>query len=143
MARFYSKKEEAETARRWIADDNRIESSAVQFEPGNGWVVLVVPKRIQCDDLAEDYDVRDGVPRSLNRPKPPPTEEERVEQKQPKTPVEPGGPPRKGKTKMAWDIANRLKDQGRDAIIAACLEAGLNKSTASVQYSKWKKAQGQ
>lgn len=43
--------------------------------------------------------------------------------------------------KVVWRIADEMKGQDRKAVIAACIEAGVNKSTANTQYYKWSKAQ--
>ncbi len=43
--------------------------------------------------------------------------------------------------KVVWRIADEMKGQDRKAVIAACIEAGVNKATASTQFYKWQKAQ--
>ena len=54
-------------------------------------------------------------------------------------------PPTKGATKMVWDIANSCYEQHpivdkelRGMVASKCEEAGINPSTVSVQFSKWK-----
>lgn len=48
--------------------------------------------------------------------------------------------PKKGVCKQVWDIASAFPMLNRSEIIEICQEKGINKSTASTQYSKWKKA---
>lgn len=69
----------------------------------------------------------------------------------PKTPRRPSGTvkplkrPKEGSaTGKVWDIADSLVTEGSEAptrqqVVEACEEQGLNKSTASTQYGKWKK----
>lgn len=45
--------------------------------------------------------------------------------------------------KVVWRIAEEMKGQPRAAVIAACVEAGVNKSTAATQYYKWSKQGGE
>lgn len=48
------------------------------------------------------------------------------------------------KTGKVWDIADKLAAKGkadRAKIIEACVKAGINKSTAAVQYLAWSKTQ--
>lgn len=42
--------------------------------------------------------------------------------------------------KVVWRLADEMKGQDRKAVIAACIEAGVNKATASTQFYKWQKA---
>lgn len=68
--------------------------------------------------------------------------------KEPKPVRNPGEPPTAPKagstTGKVWEIADRVCPAGaaidRNAIIAACKEAGINEATAATQYSKWKRA---
>lgn len=39
--------------------------------------------------------------------------------------------------KVVWRLAEEMKGADRKAVIQACVEAGVNKSTASTQYYKW------
>lgn len=62
-----------------------------------------------------------------------------------KAPREPGAPPPRPKatstTGRVWEIADRMREAGstdRKAVIAACEAEGINPSTASTQYGKWK-----
>lgn len=52
--------------------------------------------------------------------------------------------PSRGSTRKVWEIADSLVVDGvsgsRAAIIEACISAGVNKGTASTQYSAWVKA---
>ncbi|AGC35749.1 hypothetical protein ACP46_gp64 [Rhizobium phage RHEph06] len=41
--------------------------------------------------------------------------------------------------KTVWRIADEMVGQDRKAVIAACVAAGVNPSTASTQYYKWNK----
>lgn len=43
--------------------------------------------------------------------------------------------------KVVWRIAEEMKGADRKSVIAACVEAGVNKSTASTQYYKWQQSQ--
>lgn len=43
-------------------------------------------------------------------------------------------------TKLVWSIADSMPDADRKDVIAACVEQGVNKSTAQTQYYKWSKA---
>lgn len=51
-------------------------------------------------------------------------------------------PPHGTTTGRVWAIADRIAAAGgqRTQIITACVNAGINESTAATQYSKWKKA---
>lgn len=44
--------------------------------------------------------------------------------------------------KVVWRIAEEMKGQDRKAIVAACVAAGVNQSTAMTQFYKWQKSQG-
>lgn len=131
--KYYEKREEAEAVRSRVMDDPRIGNTAVQFEPYNGWVVVVVPKRIACDDLAEFCEVRDGVPRELpQKVKPTPVAA---------SPSEGGSvnAPSGGITKRIWTLADELGGD-RSAVMDAAAAEGINKATAATQFSKWRKA---
>jgi hypothetical protein len=41
--------------------------------------------------------------------------------------------------KIVWAVCDELAEQGRAAIIAACVEQGVHPSTAATQYAKWKR----
>lgn len=44
--------------------------------------------------------------------------------------------------KVVWRTADEMKGKPRAEIVAACVAAGVNKSTAMTQFYKWQKAQG-
>ena len=73
------------------------------------------------------------------------------EPRAPRVPREPGAAPAAGsKTGKVWELADRVQTaqpklaakELRAAVIKACLAEGINKSTASVQYGKWKTSKG-
>lgn len=149
MAEYYHANESrARTAADELAKDPRVARALWQFVPYNGWVVVLVPRRMDLSDLADQAEIQDGTYR-----KPP------VEKKRP-IPVrdsavggatraggggggaQPGSPPTKGATAKVWEIADGVGKADRAAIIAACVAAGINIATAGTQYSKWKKARG-
>ena len=43
-------------------------------------------------------------------------------------------------TKLVWRMADEMVGADRKDVIAACVAAGVNKSTAQTQYYKWSKA---
>ena len=43
-------------------------------------------------------------------------------------------------TKLVWSIADSMPGADRKEVIAACVEQGINKSTAQTQYYRWSKA---
>ena len=45
-------------------------------------------------------------------------------------------------TKLVWQIADSMPGADRKDVIAACIEKGVNKSTAGTQYYRWAKARG-
>lgn len=45
-------------------------------------------------------------------------------------------------TKLVWQIADEMVGAERAAVVAACVERGVHKSTASTQYYRWKQARG-
>lgn len=61
-----------------------------------------------------------------------------------------GRPAAQSKTGMVWIIADRVRAEHKKAagkelrnlVISACLAEGVNKGTASVQFGKWKAANG-
>ena len=58
----------------------------------------------------------------------------------------PGAAPLKGATALVWTVCDELKAAGktvdRKTVIPACEARGINPSTASVQFGKWKASQG-
>lgn len=43
-------------------------------------------------------------------------------------------------TKLVWKIADEMPGADRKEVVAACVAAGVNQSTASTQYYRWQKA---
>jgi hypothetical protein len=62
----------------------------------------------------------------------------------PKAKAEPSSRPNSGVTKRVWEIADSLTNGSgtinRSAVLAACVDAGINPATASTQFSKWRKS---
>lgn len=145
--KYYPKKEEAEARRTVVADDPRVANTAVQFEPYNGWVVVVIPKRMDCSDLAETCEIRDGIPRPVPekvRPEPIAPAPSLASGEGAQTPVSGSqgqgrAPKGSGVSARVWAIADELHGD-RPAIIAKAVAEGINKATATTQYSRWKKA---
>lgn len=68
--------------------------------------------------------------------------------KAPRAPAAPSARPKGGSTGKVWDIADSLKGKHGDdhkalrkAVVEACAAEGINSSTASVQFGKWKASQ--
>jgi hypothetical protein len=141
--KYHEKKEAAQAAAAELGQDPRIANARVAFEPYNGWVVVLIPRFIDCSDLADCAEVHDGVQRvDPNRQRP------KALPKAPSPKGDVGGgkgatsAPSKGATAKVWEIANSLPGADRKAIMAACISAGINPATAGTQYSKWRKANG-
>lgn len=148
MTFYHHSKEAAAEAAEVLAQDPRVAKTVVQFEPYNGWVVVIIPQFQDLTDLADRAEIRDG------RRRPPP-----VAKKRP-IPLADlpghggkgrpagggaqlgGAAPVRGATAKVWEIADGVGKADRNAIIAACVAQGVNPSTAATQYSKWKKARG-
>lgn len=133
---------------------DRITNAKVEFEPNNGWVIVLFSKvPHDLDELSDRFEIRDGV----KRPKP----EYRNRISAPlgpvlaktasKTPVPTGeSAPSGGKTARVWAIADaKLAKIGRAPgkedradIIRQCESEGINPATAATQYSKWKRSKG-
>jgi hypothetical protein len=136
---------QAALGRLFDGGDQRILTGDIQFEPGKGFVVvLVVAATANVDDLrAAGWDIqpwkaeRDTQPTASHAPKAP-----RPSPAPGSTPTAPS----KGATARVWEIADgyvaTAGQVNRAAIIAACEQAGINSATAGTQYSKWKKARG-
>jgi hypothetical protein len=123
--------------------DSRVAAAIVQFEPYNGWVVVLIPARYDLSDLAGQAEIQDGTKRPSplkNRPTPLSAPAGRGAPKG--GPDSPSTAPVKGATAMVWTIADGVGKPDRTAIIAACVASGINAATAATQYSKWKKAKG-
>lgn len=48
----------------------------------------------------------------------------------------------KSPVKIVWETADEMKGADRKLVIAACVDKGVNKATASTQYYRWAKANG-
>lgn len=148
MNYYHPSKEAAGEVANELAQDPRVAKTAVQFEPYNGWVVVLIPALQDLSDLADRAEIQDG------RRRPPP-----VAKVRPRPiadmpghggrgrPAGEGGQgggsaPVRGATAKVWEIADGVGKADRNAIIQACVAQGINPSTAATQYSKWKKARG-
>jgi hypothetical protein len=80
---FHAKKPDAIKLAEKVGADSRVESVQVQFEPHNGWVVRVVPKRIHLPEYESVVELADG----RDRPAP-----EKVRPKQPAGVADPSQP---------------------------------------------------
>lgn len=117
---------------------DRVAGFQVELVPYNGWVVVLLPKYIDLTDLLPVAEVRDGVQReNLNRRMPPPMEARKISA--PKEAGDPSAAPRGGVTAKVWQICDACAGD-RTKIMEACTAAGINKATASTQYSKWKRS---
>lgn len=96
---------------------------------------------VKLNALPEDATPIEDLEREVARlyPETPTTSSEE------KAPREPGAPPPRPKatstTGRVWEIADRMLAAGstdRKAVIAACEAEGINPSTASTQYGKWR-----
>lgn len=148
MTFFYPNKTAAERAAEKFKNDPRIASVTIQFEPYNGFVIVVKPKYIDLSDLADEVEIQDGVKRkppvALVRPA-------RIEPEQrtraPRVPRDPSAPkePRSAggySAHACWPIIEANHPKGRDAVIAAVVGAGHDAKTASKQYRHWLKNKG-
>ena len=148
MPFYHPSKEAAGEAAGRLAQDPRVAKTAVQFEPYNGWMVVLIPALQDLTDLADRAEVQDG------RQRPPPVAKKRPipladmpghgGKGRPAGEGAQGGgeAPVRGATAKVWGIADEVGKADRNAIIAACVAQGINPSTAATQYSKWKKARG-
>lgn len=120
----------------------QIYTNHISFEPDNGWVA-----QIFCwQDIPELHETCEVHAAGVGRVS------AKVEDKQrykpaPKAVSQGGGDggarPNKGATARVWAIADEVTGDGpidRTKVIEACVAAGINKSTAGTQYSKWKKS---
>lgn len=57
---------------------------------------------------------------------------------------EPGAPRERSAvespTKLVWEIADSMPGAAREQVIAACVERGVHKATASTQFYRWQKS---
>lgn len=137
-------------AEQMMKDDPRIERVKVEFEPNNGWVIVLGPARHDLSCYEGVAEVRDGrkAQKPIGRVPYAPVGAGNSAGAG-KAPREPGAAPTapiKGATAKVWEIAEQtlsaLGKLDRTAIIKACEAAGINAATAATQYSKWKKAKG-
>lgn len=143
--KYHEKKEAAQAAASEMSQDPRVANARVAFEPYNGWVVVIIPRFVDCSDLVDRAEVHDGVQRAdpaRQRPTPIPGGTPKAKGRSGDVGGG-GGPtaaPSKGATAKVWQIADSMPGADRKAIINACVAAGINESTAGTQYSKWRKA---
>lgn len=125
---------------------DRIAHVKTEFEPYNGWVVVLFSSTPHdLDLLSANYEIRDGV----KRPKPDfkkgpiPLEQPKKAGTQSTGVAKSDGAPIKGATARVWGIADaslaKLGRVDRATIIADCEAVGINPATAATQYSKWKR----
>lgn len=151
MTYYHPKREDAEAIAAAFRADPRVRLAAIQFEPGNGWVVVLAPALHDLSEFEDRAEIRDGksrAPKPKNPAGPPLTRSDSARQGAGGggTPREPGSAPVKGATAKVWEIADAsvatLGKVDRAAIIAGCVGQGINPATAATQYSKWKRARG-
>lgn len=144
MPRYHPKKAEAQAAATLLEQDPRVASTYLALEPYNGWVVVLIPKFVDCSDLAAEAEIRDGVKRPAPKVRPAPVDQPVAARHGGKAPRAEGEvpAPTKGATAKVWEIAGGMASASRGDIIAACVAEGINAATAATQYSKWKKANG-
>ncbi|MCK9513539.1 MAG: hypothetical protein M0R28_20255 [Pigmentiphaga sp.] len=148
MTYYRPTKAEAEAAAKELQADPRVSTAMVQFEPYNGWMVVLVPARYDLSDLADRAEIQDGkrrpAPVAKVRPRPLADMPGQGGRGRPAGEGGQGGgvAPVRGATAKVWQIADGVGKADRNAIIQACVAAGINQSTAATQYSKWKKARG-
>ena len=87
--------------------------------------------------LGRTLEPTDPRPAQVERPSAPATPTAKAKNKAPQG--VPSRPSAGTTTGRVWEIADELQD--RAAVIKACTDEGINKSTATTQYGKWKKAQ--
>lgn len=49
-----------------ILGDARVQSAQIQFEPDNGWVIVLTPKPVDLLDLADRFEIRSEGGRRLS-----------------------------------------------------------------------------
>lgn len=145
---YHRSKEAASSAANELAKDPRVAKTAVQFEPYNGWMVVLIPAFQDLTDLADRAEIQDGrqrpTPTAKKRPLPLADMPGHAGKGRPAGEGAQGGgeAPVRGATAKVWEIADGAGKADRNAIIEACVAQGINPSTAATQYSKWKKARG-
>lgn len=148
---YHPEKAEAEAVLARLLEDPRVAGGAVQLQPYNGWMVVVVPKPADLSDLAQWAEVQDGTkrpgPTGRAGPKPLATAPDGASKGRPAASEGAGRQaPTKGATAQVWAIADTFVNEkrvvDRAAIIGLCTAAGINPATAGTQYSKWKRERG-
>lgn len=129
-----------------------IVSSGVELEPDHGFVAILYSEGPLPSAWEEGYEVRDV--RRPQEPEPTPGNwaqrptGARHSAKSPPVGTSTPTAPSKGATARVWAIADELNESSpltradRAKVIDKCIEAGINKSTAATQWSKWAKAKG-
>lgn len=132
---------------------SQVGTTAVQFEPNHGFVAVLFTDNSIPSAWEEGYEVRPysdskhveepRVPEDWAKARAQPTTA-----KQPTATAATGAAPVKGATAKVWEVANKfhaekpLTRADRATVVNACIEMGINKSTAGVQWSKWAKHNG-
>lgn len=126
-------------------------SAVVQFEPGRGFVAVLLAENNIPDAWDDGFEVQT---KHFVKEK---TPADWAEKKKPATSTVSTGAasstpsaPKGGTTARVWAIADAVVEEKgagdikalRATIIATCEAEGINKSTAGTQYSKWKRAKG-
>ena len=111
----------------------RIADEAVTVDPAS----VAAPTPPETEEPAEDDDAEKGEPAA------PAAKAKKTPKADKGESTRPGAGSKTGKV---WDIADKLTAKGkktadRVSVVEACVKAGLNKSTASVQYANWAKTQ--
>lgn len=143
----------AKPGKRWHFDPQRnrkrIDSTfGTTFRAGLGYGEGIVPPHMVAQLTGRTRIPSEAQPEAPSRPRSAP-----AVPKVPKEPRAPSGPatrPKGGTTARVWEICDThevARNGGdikamRSSIIAACEAEGINKSTASVQYGKWKSSNG-
>lgn len=150
---YHPNKPSAQALAYKLREDHRVKMAEPQYEPGNGYMVVVVPHLYDLSDLAHLAEIQDGTRRPKPKGRKPWTAAAQPENRPVgartggspgASPGEAGKAPTKGATARVWEIADRVTAEkggtiDRTAIIAACTAEGINPATAGTQYSKWKK----
>lgn len=118
---------------------DQVISATVEFEPDHGFVAVLHTDANIPSAWDEGYEVRSG----WQPAKTPPDWTDKKKSSSGTSGT--SAAPSKGATARVWAIADEITEKlggtiDRAKIIEACVAAGINKATASTQYSKWKKA---
>ena len=133
-------------------------TTRAELEPDNGWVLVLAPKSMAvfAYPLAPILEHAEVELTSYGRLRKRPLTHRKSPAPPPKgrkgdispTSRDSGARPLSGATARVHAIADRLNEENtlvradRGLVIAACVEAGINKSTAATQWSKWAKEKG-